>query len=77
MRGERLVVAGDEVDPAVRQAALGARGIDLDDERPASVQPDAEPLRAAHAAESRGQHAPAGERAAEVLAPRRRGRSRR
>ena len=38
MRGERLVVAGDELDPAVRQAPLGARGIDLDDERAASVQ---------------------------------------
>ena len=67
MRGERVVVAGDEVDPAVRQAPLGAGGIDLDDERAASVQPDAEPLRAAHAAEPGGQHAPAGERAAEVL----------
>ena len=67
MRGERLVVARDEVDPAVRQAPLGACGIDLDDERTASVQPDAEPLRAAHAAEPGGQHAPARERAAEVL----------
>ena len=64
--GERLVVSGHDVNPAVAKSALGSIGIHLDDERAAAVQGHAEALGAAHPAQARGQDTSSGEGAAEV-----------
>ena len=77
MGGERLVVAGDELDPAVAQAPLGAGGVDLDDQRAAAVSRHGEALRAAHPAEAGGEDAPALQACRRSARPRPRGRSRR
>ena len=69
VRCERLVVARcHDTDPALPESSLRPSGIHLDDQSAAAVQGDAKALRSAHSAETCREHAPAGERAAEMLA---------
>ena len=64
-----LEVVAAMLQVALAEAPVDALGVDLDDERARTREHAGERLGAAHAAETRGQHEPAGERAAEVLAP--------
>jgi hypothetical protein len=67
--GERAgVVVGDDIDPAGRGPARRSLGVDLDDQRSAAEVGDRQALSAAHPSEPGGQHASAGQRAAEVAA---------
>ena len=68
-RERALEVVAAVLQVALAQAPLDPLGIDLDDERRRARQHAGQRLRAAHAAEAGGQHEPALQRAAEVLAP--------
>jgi hypothetical protein len=63
---ERIGVVGDEVDPAVAEAAFGTQRVDFDDEGAAAVLRDGETLGASHPAEARREDALAPERPAEM-----------
>ena len=67
VRREPLLVARcHEPDPALSKPSVGSSGIHLDDQCTAAVQRHAKALGSAHPAETRGENAPAGQRAAEV-----------
>src|SRR5438093_13689780 len=56
------------VDVPETEPSLDALAIDLDEEANAAVQGDGERLGASHSSEASGEHEPAGQRAADVLA---------